>query len=547
MLCTRCRRQVARGTTVCPACGEGANDSAATFDLILADRTRVRLTASVTIGRASDNTVRLDDPSVSRHHAQVMPGPHPGDPPRVVDVGSRFGTWVDGRRLNGPEALHDGARLRVGDQRLLVERRRRDHEAGLTFVVPAGASLIQHSLDSPSASVSERPRLRSGYALKRLPASEGSRRWILRDLVGEKFLRLGDDDATLLDLLDGQRSLADLVRESEARFGDTGPARLARLLSELGSRGLLAGSQDPGTDLPAGPLQRLFVPRATAWHGAGGWFERLYADGGWILFGRAVLASVTLVAVVGIAVYAYLVAARYGTPFVVASKVGLGGLVFVLGRAALVTAHETAHGLTLASFGRRVQKAGLKLVLVFPYAYVDTSEAWFEPRRRRIAVSAAGPVSDLAFGGTFAIACLSLPAGTARDILFQLAFAAYLGALFNLNPLLERDGYQVLSDLLGEPALRRHALAQLRRRLAGDRQETDSRVLTRYAYWVLAWLAVAAVFAVGMSIRYESALAAFVPTPVAWALLAIVWLSFFTPILALTLPSLRGRRNARGG
>ena len=126
-------------------------------------------------------------------------------------------------------------------------------------------------------------------------------------------------------------------------------------------------------------------------------------------------------------VFPYLVAGRYGTPFVVASKVGIGGVVFLLGRFAVVAVHETAHGLAMASFGRRVRKAGLKLLLIFPYAYVDTSEAWFEPRRRRIAVSAAGPVSDLSLGGLFSLCCLALPAGSARDVLFQLALAAYVG------------------------------------------------------------------------------------------------------------------------
>ncbi len=80
--------------------------------------------------------------------------------------------------------------------------------------------------------------------------------------------------------------------------------------------------------------------------------------------------------------------------------------MFLLGRFAIVAVHETAHGLAMSSFGRRVEKAGLKLVVILPYAYVDTSQAWFEPRRRRIAVSAAGPVSDLALGAIFALCCL---------------------------------------------------------------------------------------------------------------------------------------------
>ena len=236
---------------------------------------------------------------------------------------------------------------------------------------------------------------------------------------------------------------------------------------------------------------------------------------------------------VGLVVFPYLVVARYGTPFVVAQKIGLGGLVFVLGRFAIVAVHETAHGITMASYGRRVRAAGLKLVLIFPYAYVDTSEAWFEPRRHRIAISAAGPVSDLSLGALFAVCCLALPAGTMRDIVFQLAFAAYLGAFFNLNPFVERDGYQILVDLLREPGLRRRARAQLTRRLGGGAQSTDSPVLVRYAVFGVAWSAVAACFAAGMSLRYESRLVQLAPEPVVWAAFAMLWVALFLPVIVV--------------
>ena len=119
---------------------------------------------------------------------------------------------------------------------------------------------------------------------------------------------------------------------------------------------------------------------------------------------------------------------RYGTPFVVAHRLALGGLVFLAGRLALVVFHELAHGLAMASLGRHVNRAGLKLLLIFPYVFVDTSEAWFESRARRIAVSAAGPLSDLTLAGTFSTICLLAPKGTLQEIVFQLAFAAFNSA-----------------------------------------------------------------------------------------------------------------------
>jgi putative peptide zinc metalloprotease protein len=514
--------------------GVGSRRMSGALELVLPNRTRVPLVRDMTIGRAPGSTVRLSDAAVSRQHARLAVSEDGGV--TLEDAGSTYGTWLDGRRLNGPRPLRDGSRVHIGNHDLLVERRRDDAEAGRTIVV------------SPDSGFGENPRMRSAYALKRLEASEGDARWVLRDLESNRFLRMSDADALLVELLDGRRSLAELVREAERLDGAAGPARLARLLAELADRGLLAAADGSDAARPAdtGLLARLTAPRAKSWDGAGAFVDRVYRHGGRRLLTAPALVLIAALAVAGLAVFPYLVVARYGTPFVVAQKLGFGALIFLLGRFAIVALHETAHGLVMASFGRRIRRAGLKLMLVFPYAFVDTSEAWFEPRRRRIAISAAGPICDLSLGALFSLCCLGLPAGTGRDIFFQLAFAAYLGAFFNLNPFVERDGYQILVDVMREPGLRRRARAQLARRLSGHGREDDSRALTRYGAFGAVWSALAACFAVGMSLRYEPRLAAIAPEPVVWAGLCVVWLGLFLPVVILLGLPMRARRGVRG-
>jgi Zn-dependent protease len=505
------------------------------LELVLPDHSRVPLLGETIIGRAPGSTVQLEDPAVSRKHARISV--EPGDEGQVLleDAGSSYGTWLDGRRLDGPSPLSDGSQIRMGNQELLVERRRAEDEAGRTVVVPSALA---------ADSFGTNPRVRSGYALKRLEASEGQKRWVLRDLETNRFLRMSDDDAAMFQLLDGRQPVVELVAEAERRFGAEGPARLARLLSELAERGLLDGAVRPEPPPPR-LRSRLASPREWTWAGAGSLFERLYRHGGWRLFTRPALAAIAMLVLIGLVAFPYLVIARYGTPFVVAQKIGIGGLVFLIGRFAVVAVHEMAHGLTMAAYGRRVRRAGLKLILVFPYAYVDTSEAWFEPRRRRIAITAAGPVSDLSLAALFSLCCLALPPGTPRDILFQLSFAAYLGAFFNLNPLVERDGYQILVDLLREPGLRRRAREQLARRLRGGGQPADSPVLTRYAVLGLVWSGLAAAFATAMSLRYEDRLAQVAPEPVVWAALAGVWIALFLPVILALGGPVRERRRTR--
>jgi putative peptide zinc metalloprotease protein len=554
VLCPSCRRQVERGAGYCGTCGTPLPGHGAPLELVLGDATRVPVVAEMTIGRSPGSTLKLEHPTVSRLHARISG--NGAAAPVIEDAGSSHGTWMDGVRITGPEQLRDGSRIRLGDQELLVERRRDAAEAGRTIVVRPGASLVVPAVGAPALDQARpatqfgmRPRLRSGYALKRLEAAEGNRRWVLRDLEGGSFLRLSDNDAQLFERLDGTRSLADLIGEAEQRFGATGPARLARLLADLGERGFLSGvvtTQAGTVAAPQGRLRRLLRPRERTVPGLGRLFETLYRRGGWVLFTRPVLAGVLALAVAGIGVFGYLIAARYGTPFVVAQRIGYGALVFLLGRFAVVAVHELAHGLTMASLGRHVGRAGLKLLFVFPYAFVDTSEAWFEPRRRRIAVSAAGPVSDFALGAAFSLCCLLLEAGTVRDIFFQLAFAAYIGAFFNLNPFIDRDGYQILVDVLHEPGLRRRAKEQFARRLSrAGAAEGDSPVLARYSVFGLVWSTLAAFFAIGFTLRYEPVMSQLAPRWLVWIVLGTLWVAFFIPVMIVLgkplMERLRGR------
>jgi putative peptide zinc metalloprotease protein len=504
------------------------------LEIVLPDHSRLALADDeVTIGRSADNTVRLADPSVSRVHARISAT---GGDAVLEDAGSSYGTWLDGHRIQAPTPLRAGARIRLGNLELVVDRPRDDDEAGPTIIVPEATAATRFG---------QRPQLRSGYSLKRLEVGEGSRRWVLKNTRSGRLVRLSDADAELFALLDGTRSLAELVREAERRLGAGGPARLTLLLASLGERGFLAGAADDEPEPTAGRLRRLTTARQIAWQGAAALFDRLYRGGGHLLVGRPALLPVGALAVAGASVFAYLVVGRYGTPFVVASKVGIGGIVFVFGRLAVAAVHETAHGLVMASFGRRVREAGLKVVLIFPYVYVDTSDAWFEPRRRRIAVSAAGPISDLCLGALFALCCLTAGAGAIRDVFFQLAFGAYVGAFFNLNPLVERDGYHILVDVLREPSLRRRARSQFRRRIAEGRQASDSAVLLRYSLFGLAWSALGATVAVAMSLRYEPGYAQLAPAPVVWTVLCALWVLLFVPVLAAVGPPLVDRWRVR--
>jgi hypothetical protein len=63
------------------------------------------------IGRARDALIRIASPRVSRRHARIMVS---GTTAILEDLGSRNGTYLSGRKLEGPAPLRDGDKVCVG-------------------------------------------------------------------------------------------------------------------------------------------------------------------------------------------------------------------------------------------------------------------------------------------------------------------------------------------------------------------------------------------------------------------------------------------------
>ncbi|BDG08087.1 FHA domain-containing protein [Anaeromyxobacter paludicola] len=79
----------------------------------------VPLADGVTLGRALDADCRLADPAASRRHARVE-ARAAGEV--LVDLGSKNGVRVNGRRLRRPRPLRHGDRIRIGRTELQVVR-----------------------------------------------------------------------------------------------------------------------------------------------------------------------------------------------------------------------------------------------------------------------------------------------------------------------------------------------------------------------------------------------------------------------------------------
>jgi hypothetical protein len=69
------------------------------------------LADTVTLGRG-DVEIQLDDPFASSRHARIW---KQGHVLVIEDLGSTNGTYLNEEPLNGPQPLHAGDRIRIGD------------------------------------------------------------------------------------------------------------------------------------------------------------------------------------------------------------------------------------------------------------------------------------------------------------------------------------------------------------------------------------------------------------------------------------------------
>src|SRR6185503_14094490 len=319
------------------------------------------------------------------------------------------------------------------------------------------------------------PRLVPDIERAQLRRRDGSAYTVIKNPHGEdgagRYLRLEPEDVALLDLMDGTRSVQDIVIESLHRSGAFVLDRLARLTSALASNGFFGEEpprayqrlararmqRDPLTRLASG-LKRLIVWDIARWNNAESAVAALYRAGGRLAFtpiGAAVIAAVSLGGV--IAWFSEVAAGRHALVTIDGSYV-LGIVALIALQVLSISVHEAGHALAIRHFGRRVRRLGVAMYYLFPCVYVDSSDMAMSTRKARIVVSLAAPIGGLLVGGLCALVAAS-DGGVVGGIAFKAASLFIFQFALNLVPILELDGYYILTDLLDTPMLRQRSMA----------------------------------------------------------------------------------------
>ncbi|MBC8162644.1 MAG: cyclic nucleotide-binding protein, partial [Roseiflexaceae bacterium] len=281
------------------------------------------------------------------------------------------------------------------------------------------------------------------------------------------YLRLTPEQRAVWHQMDGTRTIGQLATNAFLHFHQLLPVGdlVATLRREgfladqpVGVYGAVAAHMEAHTAEGWGRrLLRVLTGQRFEFRSIDGFYSAMFRAGGWLLFTPLFLALWLLVALAGGGAFVALLLAGGSAN----AGAGLPLQIAALWLALLLSflLHESAHALAVKQFGRTLRGGGLMLYFGAPAFYVDTSDIWRSSRRARVLVSAAGPMSDLFIGGLAALLAFFQPEAAFAAVAWKLAFTCYIATLFNLNPLLELDGYYILVDLLRLPDLRRRALA----------------------------------------------------------------------------------------
>jgi hypothetical protein len=77
------------------------------------------LSDGAVLGRGEMADIRLEDTFASSQHARLVPQ---GEVMVLEDLGSTNGTYLNGEPLRGPQPLHVGDSIRIGDSEFTFER-----------------------------------------------------------------------------------------------------------------------------------------------------------------------------------------------------------------------------------------------------------------------------------------------------------------------------------------------------------------------------------------------------------------------------------------
>jgi CRP-like cAMP-binding protein/Zn-dependent protease len=334
-----------------------------------------------------------------------------------------------------------------------------------------------HEVDRPGdgiwASLSERldptafrPKLAAGTEWRVFRLPWGDDYAIVANPTRTVHYRLQPSDVELFPLLDGSRSVADIIVERLDEEGGLDADAIVELTQSLDEGGFLDPAPlDTDTALAqalersrtAFPNLRKFAKTLQIeWAGP----DRPVA---WIddHLIRTLFRPVAVIAMLGVAfggMAAFVAVQRSGRFHLNATAAPAESALLIALSFLLTFVHELGHATIEKHYGRTVGSAGFLIYFGRPAFYVTATDSLMMDRWPRILMFAAGPFAELVLAGVASFALFLFPDSWPAPFLYRFALLNLFIIFLNLVPLLELDGYWIFSDLIQVPDLRPRSL-----------------------------------------------------------------------------------------
>lgn len=301
---------------------------------------------------------------------------------------------------------------------------------------------------------------------------QGDACWLVKDPISLEYHRLHPVQYRVLTLFDGRRSLEQVRVELLHEFPTERLALhdLQSLAADFHAQGLVFSNRPGQGDVllereHKTARRRLWQSLANALYvRLPGWdpertLARLDPLAGWMFrpWGVSICLVAIAIAWMNVAVHAGELERDFSVAHQFFGWPNLGWLWLTLGIAKIL--HELGHGLACRRMGGECHEIGVAFLVFSPCLYCDVSDSWMLPEKwRRIAVAAAGMYVELVISAVSLLVWSNTQPGLWHFLALQtFVVTTFTTILLNANPLLQFDGYYILSDLLEIPNLRAKA------------------------------------------------------------------------------------------
>ena len=297
--------------------------------------------------------------------------------------------------------------------------------------------------------------------------------YVIKDPLALTYFRLQPEEAYLVGLLNGKRTLQEIANLFSARYpnADRSAEQIGGFVNQLGMGGLLnvnahqfvqsarrRASLTQNIFMLWGKVISSFLFLKVPLIDPSPWLGKLshsirFVWSPWFVGSCLAFYLWTI---------GFLVAHREAFSVDILNFLSPGNFVLLWATIIVIKGcHEFGHATTCRHFGAEVHEMGVCLICFTPCGYVDASDAWMmRHKRHKLYTTIAGIFTELVLACIAAHFWIFLPDGFARNLAFNAMLIASVNTLvFNANPLMRFDGYYVMCDLLEIPNLRAKAIA----------------------------------------------------------------------------------------